>query len=105
MTNVEDGGEITLKVGKVETVTCESRKSNPPPQLKWILGDKELSSHTQKNETEPSYTKQWRSYSVLHHKFTVNDSGKTLTCQAYHPGYTDENPKEISTSLNILCKL
>ena len=33
--------------GKLETIHCESRKSNPPPVLQWFLGDKQLRASVQ----------------------------------------------------------
>ena len=35
---IEVGTEITVVDGKLETVHCESRKSNPAPVLQWFLG-------------------------------------------------------------------
>ena len=35
--------------GKLETIHCESRKSNPPPVLQWFLGDKQLRASVQVN--------------------------------------------------------
>ena len=35
---IELGTEITVVDGKLETVHCESRKSNPAPLLEWFLG-------------------------------------------------------------------
>lgn len=89
--------------GKMETVACVSRKSNPPSELKWFLGDKVLTSPVQNNTPEVDDERKWRSYSKLEYIFTPNDSGKLLTCRVYHPGYTD-NPQEAPVSLNILCK-
>ena len=37
---IELGTEITVVDGKLETVHCESRKSNPAPLLEWFLGKK-----------------------------------------------------------------
>ena len=37
---IELGTEITVVDGKLETVHCESRKSNPAPLLEWFLGEK-----------------------------------------------------------------
>ena len=35
---IEVGTQITVVDGKLETVHCESRKSNPAPVLQWFLG-------------------------------------------------------------------
>ena len=36
---IEVGTQITVVDGKLETVHCESRKSNPAPVLQWFLGE------------------------------------------------------------------
>ena len=100
---VEHGGEITVVDGKVETVTCESRKSNPAPELRWFLGEKELIPSVQNNETELNDTRRWRSFSTLEHIFTLNDFGKLLTCRVYHPAYA-KSPQATSVTLDLLCK-
>ena len=105
---VSHGGQITVIDGKVETVTCESRKSNPAPSLRWFLGtpgssEKELTPSVQNNETEHNDTRRWRSYSTLEHIFTLNDFGKYLTCRVYHPAYV-KSPQQASVSLDLLCK-
>ena len=101
---VEHGGQITVVDGKVETVTCESRKSNPAPELKWFLGEKMLTPSIQDNVTELNDTRRWRSYSTLEHIFTLDDFGKLLTCRVYHPAY-ENSPQETSVSLDLLCKI
>ena len=100
---VSHGGQVTVIDGKVETVTCESRKSNPAPSLRWFLGEKELTPSVQNNETEHNDTRRWRSYSTLEHIFTLNDFGKLLTCKVYHPAYV-KSPQQSSVSLDLLCK-
>ena len=100
---IQHGEEITVVDGKVETVTCETRKSNPAPTLKWFLGDKEVLPTVQNNETEANDTRRWRSYSTIQHIFTMADFGKPLACRVYHPAY-DKSPKESSVSLDLLCK-
>ena len=101
---VEHGGQITVVDGKVETVTCESRKSNPAPELKWFLGEKMLTPSVQDNVTELNDTRRWRSFSTLEHIFTLDDFGKLLTCKVFHPAY-ENSPQETSVSLDLLCKI
>ena len=36
---IEVGTQITVVDGKLETVHCESRKSNTAPVLQWFLGE------------------------------------------------------------------
>ena len=45
----ESSTDITVVDGKLETIHCESRKSNPPPVLQWFLGDKQLRASVQVN--------------------------------------------------------
>ena len=101
---VEHGGQITVVDGKVETVVCESRKSNPAPELKWFLGEKQLTPSTEYNVTELNDTRRWRSYSELEHNFTRHDFGKLLRCRVYHPAYA-KSPQETYVSLDLQCKI
>jgi hypothetical protein len=45
----ESSADLTVVDGKLETIHCESRKSNPPPVLQWFLGDKQLRASVQVN--------------------------------------------------------
>ena len=101
---VEHGGQIKVVDGEVETVVCESRKSNPAPELKWFLGEKQLTPSVQNNVTELNDTRRWRSYSELEHIFTSYDFGKLLACRVYHPAYA-KSPQETYVSLDLQCKI
>ena len=101
---VEHGGQIKVVDGEVETVVCESRESNPAPELKWFLGEKQLTPSVQNNVTELNDTRRWRSYSELEHNFTRSDFGKLLICRVYHPAYA-KSPQETYVSLDLQCKI
>ena len=100
---MESGSEITVIDGKLETVHCESRKSNPAPVLKWFLGDRELRATEQKNVTEDDDTRRWKAFSVLEHVFSQEDFGKSLICRVNHPAYTNDY-EETAAKLDLLCK-
>lgn len=100
---VESGSEITVVDGKLETVHCESRKSNPAPVLRWFLGERELRASVQKNVTEDDDSRRWKAYSVLEYVFSQDDYGKNLICQVNHPAYTGDH-EETAVKLDLLCK-
>jgi hypothetical protein len=101
---VEAGTEITVIDGKLETVHCESRRSNPPPVLQWFLGERELRASIQKNVTEEGDTRRWKAFSVLEYVFSQDDYGKSLTCKVNHPAYVNGH-EETGVKLDLLCKL
>jgi len=100
---IELGTEITVVDGKLETVHCESRKSNPAPLLEWFLGDRPIRASAQKNVTEEGDDRRWKAYSVLEYVFSQDDYGKNLICRVNHPAYANEY-EEASVKLDLLYK-
>eukprot|EP00094_Tigriopus_californicus_P013464 TCALIF_13024-PA protein Name:"Similar to KIRREL Kin of IRRE-like protein 1 (Homo sapiens)" AED:0.12 eAED:0.13 QI:0/0.83/0.76/0.92/0.91/1/13/506/759 len=101
--SIQPGGQITLVDGQVESLRCESRHSNPPPKLKWYLGDRELQAAIQTNETEEDDQRRWKSISTLQHKFAKTDFGKPLMCKIEHPAYRTGS-QETTVVLDVLYK-
>ena len=101
-------GQFLLKLQKlshlaqVETLTCESRQSNPPPRLRWYLGDRELVGE-QTNATEEGDARRWRATSALQHKFQKDDFGKSLACKVEPPAYST-GVRMATVVLDVLCK-
>ena len=95
------GETMTVEHNRIEEVGCESRKSNPPSEIQWFLGDEQLYNSVQTNTKDPSDSDRFRSYSTLRYSFSLNDAGKLLTCQVKHALYEDL-PKKASLILNIL---
>ncbi len=100
---MESGADLTVVDGKLETVHCESRKSNPAPVLQWFLGDRELRATEQKNVTEDDDSRRWKAFSVLEYVFSQDDFGKNLICRVKHPAYANEH-EETAVKLDLLCK-
>ena len=89
---------------QLELLSCESRRSNPPPLLRWYLGDRELrSAHDQTNSTEEDDARRWKSVSTLQHKFAKEDYGKTLACRVEHPAYP-AGQQTATVTLDVLCE-
>jgi len=74
--------------GRLTTVQCESRQSNPAPDLQWFLGNQRLSGSRQTNTPERG-GQRWRSLSVLKHAFGHVDFGQHLTCKASHRAFPE----------------
>ena len=89
-------------LAQVETLTCESRQSNPPPRLRWYLGDRELLGE-QTNVTEEDDERRWKAVSALQHKFGKDDFGKSLACKVEHPAYST-GVRMATVVLDVLCK-
>lgn len=101
---IDEENAITVVDGKLETVHCESRKSNPAPVLQWFLGENELkASSTQKNITEENDERRWKAFSVLEYVFSQDDYGKSLVCRVNHPAYPNSH-EEAAVKLDLLCK-
>ncbi|XP_071749780.1 synaptogenesis protein syg-1 isoform X2 [Lepeophtheirus salmonis] len=102
---IDDGSKVTLVDSKEESVSCQSRESNPAPFIRWFLGDdQEITEFSvQNNQTESEDSRRWQSMSVLQYRFRRNDAERQLTCRIYHPaivnGYYDS-----SVDLDILYK-
>ena len=87
---------------QVETLTCESRQSNPAPQLRWYLGDRELQGE-QSDAAEAGDERRWRSTNALRHKFAKDDFGKSLACKVEHPAYST-GVRMATVLLDVLCE-
>ena len=87
---------------QVETLTCESRQSNPAPRLRWYLGDRELQGE-QSDATEAGDERRWRSTNALRHKFAKDDFGKSLACKVEHPAYST-GVRMATVLLDVLCE-
>ena len=87
---------------QVETLTCESRQSNPAPRLRWYLGDRELQGE-QSDAAEAGDERRWRSTNALRHKFAKDDFGKSLACKVEHPAYST-GVRMATVLLDVLCE-
>ena len=68
---IELGTEITVVDGKLETVHCESRKSNPAPLLEWFLGKKFFKYNEHKIEfLKKDSTTTYTLYCIIIEKIT-----------------------------------
>uniref|UniRef100_A0A182QVU9 Ig-like domain-containing protein n=1 Tax=Anopheles farauti TaxID=69004 RepID=A0A182QVU9_9DIPT len=86
--HVPPGHNVTVDSGAVATVKCVSHYGNPPAQLKWFLGDQEISPiHPQTNSTEPDNPRTWSAASVVQIPASKERHGIVLKCLALHESY------------------
>ncbi|XP_055635202.1 irregular chiasm C-roughest protein isoform X2 [Toxorhynchites rutilus septentrionalis] len=86
--HVPPGHNVTVDSGAMATVKCVSHYGNPPAQLKWFLGDHELSAlHPQINSTEPDNPRTWSAASVVQIPANKDRHGVILKCLAIHESY------------------
>ncbi|XP_058119273.1 uncharacterized protein LOC131261290 [Anopheles coustani] len=86
--HVPPGHNVTVDSGAVATVKCVSHYGNPPAQLKWFLGDQEVSPlHPQTNSTEPDNPRTWSAASVVQVPANKERHGTILKCLALHESY------------------
>ncbi|XP_049288535.1 uncharacterized protein LOC125766536 isoform X2 [Anopheles funestus] len=86
--HVPPGHNVTVDSGAVATVKCVSHYGNPPAQLKWFLGDQEISPiHPQTNSTEPDNPRTWSAASVVQIPANKERHGTVLKCLALHESY------------------
>ncbi|XP_053670698.1 uncharacterized protein LOC128721020 [Anopheles nili] len=86
--HVPPGHNVTVDSGAVATVKCVSHYGNPPAQLKWFLGDQEISPiHPQTNSTEPDNPRTWSAASVVQLPASKERHGTIVKCLALHESY------------------
>ncbi|KXJ84278.1 hypothetical protein RP20_CCG014296 [Aedes albopictus] len=87
--HVPPGHNVTVDSGAMATVKCVSHYGNPPAQLKWFLGDQEISPlHPQTNSTEPDNPRTWSAASVVQIPANKDRHGAILKCLALHESYS-----------------
>ncbi|XP_041766810.1 uncharacterized protein LOC121590835 [Anopheles merus] len=87
--HVPPGHNVTVDSGAVATVKCVSHYGNPPAQLKWYLGEQEISPiHPQTNSTEPDNPRTWSAASVVQIPANKERHGTVLKCLALHESYS-----------------
>ncbi|XP_065093433.1 uncharacterized protein LOC135714094, partial [Ochlerotatus camptorhynchus] len=86
--HVPPGHNVTVDSGAMATVKCVSHYGNPPAQLKWFLGDQEITPlHPQMNSTEPDNPRTWSAASVVQIPANKDRHGAILKCLAIHESY------------------
>ncbi|XP_058821539.1 uncharacterized protein LOC131683518 isoform X1 [Topomyia yanbarensis] len=86
--HVPPGHNVTVDAGAMATVKCVSHYGNPPAQLKWFLGDQEISPlHPQINSTEPDNPRTWSAATVVQIPANKDRHGAILKCLAMHESY------------------
>ncbi|XP_055539584.1 uncharacterized protein LOC129726657 isoform X1 [Wyeomyia smithii] len=86
--HVPPGHNVTVDSGAMATVKCVSHYGNPPAQLKWFLGDQEITPlHPQANSTEPDNPRTWSAAAVVQIPANKDRHGTLLKCLAIHESY------------------
>ncbi|ODM98937.1 Kin of IRRE-like protein 3 [Orchesella cincta] len=86
-TYIPTGRNVTAPNDKRVAVKCTSRYGNPPPYIKWFVGDEEVFGVNQTNKTEDDNPKKWAATSILDYTFHKGLNGKRLRCVAVHEAY------------------
>lgn len=90
----------TLEVGKVMTARCISKNGDPPASILWYLDSEPLESAQEFEEPDKLLDNLSSVISRIQRNLTASDSGRSLVCQAWHPGYP-ENYTEIKRKLTF----
>lgn len=89
--NLKDGDEVTA--------VCVSRNGDPRAEIFWFLGDEKIEIALEfEEESENSTTSTV--ISVIQRNLTAGDDQKSLTCQAWHPGFSSRF-EETRQKLNV----
>ncbi|XP_012277027.1 hemicentin-2 [Orussus abietinus] len=84
------GSNVTARAGEIAMLTCTARYGNPPPLIKWYLGETELRTlRPQVNSTEIDNPRTWSTYSVCQILAERSRYGLPIRCVAVHPAYTN----------------
>lgn len=76
-----------LKEGQEITAACVSRNGDPPAEIFWFLGEEKIEIALEFEEDTGQDVSTSTVISVIQRNLTADDDQKTLTCQAWHPGY------------------
>ena len=99
-----DAVELTASVVDTVSVSCEARDARPKAELTWFLDDRELTDGVVVDETTDPATRLMTTRSTLTHTFERQDEGATLSCQASHPAYQDQDEREASLPVVVQCE-
>ncbi|XP_035737382.1 hemicentin-2-like isoform X7 [Vespa mandarinia] len=84
------GSNVTARAGEIATLTCRARYGNPPPLIKWYVGETEIRTlRPQVNSTELDNPRTWETYSVCEILAERSRYGAPIRCVAIHPAYAN----------------
>ena len=96
--------ELLASAAEPVTVTCQARDARPKAELRWFLGDRQLTEGvTDDEETNPD-SKLITSRSTLTHQFAREDEGAELRCVAKHPAYGEQGERQAALSVMVQCE-
>jgi len=89
-------GAISAPEGSEESLDCVAKGGNPPPKLKWYLGEREMA------EAQSGQNAAGDFVSTIHLSMTRGEHGKSVRCEAKHPALT--KMVDVKSFLDIQCK-
>jgi len=104
------GSNLTVSVDKVVVVSCHSRQGNPVANIKWFIGETELTSASNQSNLAASQqgvgagarsNAAWTALSTLTYAFRKSDNGAKLRCVAFHDAYAPVNFRESDALLDV----
>jgi hypothetical protein len=87
---------VEVLEGHPSKLRCQTRLSNPAPEIRWYLGGKQLSGTVQDNRKEDG-GRLWRALSTLTYTFARSDVGLPLVCRATVPSRLDTFLEAVTT--------
>lgn len=93
----------TLEVGKEITAGCVSKYGDPAAEIFWYLDGDALESALEFEEVDDIRIDLTSVISIIQRNLTAEDSGRSLICQSWHPGYP-ENYSEVKHKLTFSFK-
>ncbi|KAK2709078.1 kin of IRRE-like protein 2 isoform X2 [Artemia franciscana] len=99
--HVERPGNITVQSDTNAMVQCVSAGANPVPNLRWFIGDEEISHNAyQMNSTMEGTSKSWIATSTLEFKIRRDQHNRILRCVSEHEALL-EKKLETGIKLNV----
>ena len=96
--------ELLASAAAPEAVTCQALDARPKAELRWFLGDRQLTEGvTDDEETNPD-SKLITSRSTLTHQFEREDEGAELRCVAKHPAFGEQEERQAALSVMVQCE-
>ncbi|CAG0893202.1 unnamed protein product [Cyprideis torosa] len=98
---ISSGNNISLREGNPTAVTCISRYGNPAAEVKWFIGNTDISNHAiHRNASESDSDKTWLATSTLNFTFGREHHLQRLRCVAIHQAY-DTKSRESNAVLDM----
>ncbi|XP_070547702.1 uncharacterized protein [Ptychodera flava] len=98
--NVTSDAVLKVNASQEYQVICEGISGNPPAELKWTIGDNDVTAYSSNTTSQHRDVHLFDSRSILRYTFSVSDDNLQLTCTTFQN--EDLAEKSVSVRLNVV---